>query len=355
MTSLPTACFILALHVLLTLLPVVAGLLIATRFGMRDRLLLLSVGLCSLFVTGYLTFWIFWASATAGRIFTILLTPALVVLVVWLSVRLRRHLKPIGSDLLRPSLLWVASSLLIFSLGSMYASSRILTSTAESRFVAALPIDNEVPLILANALRGSAPAARSSPLWSMGFERSAAPTSRRLPLTRSPVARLGYTGHPLRGRRHLAPRTLDLWNMGPPCHRQSTCAPRRARIDGDRVFGFRPRQYLLHLAEALPGGLPRPARRSPPHSELPAIARLRARRGHGRRLGGRGAPRSRGQRPCASCVHHRHGDPTQEAVETVSYGCRCSPCRHPRVVDGLPAGNRPRLVTSSHVSRSPIR
>jgi hypothetical protein len=104
-------------------------------------------------VTGYLTFWIFWASATAGRIFTILLTPALVVVVVWLGVRLRRHLMSIGYDLLRPVLLWIASSLLIFSLGSMYPSSRILTSTAESRFVGALPIDNEVPLILANALQ----------------------------------------------------------------------------------------------------------------------------------------------------------------------------------------------------------
>jgi hypothetical protein len=151
--SLPTASFILALHVLLTPLPVVAGLLVATAFGMRDRLLLLSVGLCSLLVTGYLTFWIFWASATAGRIFTILLTPALVVVVAWLGVRLRRHLRAIGSDLLRPFLLWVASSLLILSLGSMYSSSRILTSTAESRFVGALPIDNEVPLILADALQ----------------------------------------------------------------------------------------------------------------------------------------------------------------------------------------------------------
>ncbi len=80
---LSSAIFILVVHVLLTLLPVVVALLIATAFGVRDRLLLLSIGLCGLLVTGYLTFWIFWASATAGRIFTLVLTPALVVAVVW--------------------------------------------------------------------------------------------------------------------------------------------------------------------------------------------------------------------------------------------------------------------------------
>ena len=156
MTTLPTALFVLALHVLLTLIPIVAGLLIATALGVRDRLLLLSIGLCSLLVTGYLTFWIFWASAAAGRIFTIFLTPALVVVVVWLGVPRRSDLKKIGSEFLPPFLLWVTSSLLIFSFGAMYTAGPTLTTTAESRFVpGGLPIDNEIPLILANALQSS--------------------------------------------------------------------------------------------------------------------------------------------------------------------------------------------------------
>lgn len=149
------AILIVAVHVLLTVLPVVAGLAVASALGVRDRLLLLSIGLCSLLVTGYLTFWMFWADATVGRIFALLLTPALAVVVALVGVPMRKHLKTIGSDLLRPFLLWVVSALLIFSLGSMYPSSRILTSTAKSRFVPALPIDNEVPLIVANALQAS--------------------------------------------------------------------------------------------------------------------------------------------------------------------------------------------------------
>jgi hypothetical protein len=152
-TTLPTAIFVLTVHILLTMLPVVAGLAVAMAFGVKDRLVLLSIGLCSLLVTGYLTFWIFWASAAVGRIFTIILTPALVVLVAWYGVPMRRELKTIGSELLRPFLLWVESAVLIFSLGSMYQSSPNLASTAESRFLPALPIDNEVPLILANALQ----------------------------------------------------------------------------------------------------------------------------------------------------------------------------------------------------------
>lgn len=155
MTNLPSALWILAVHILLTLLPIVAGLLIATTFGVKDRLLLLSIGLCSLMVTGYLTFWVFWANAAAGRIFALLLTPALVAAVVWLGVPRIGVLKEIGLAFWQPLLLWVASSLLIFSFGAMYTSSPQLTTTAQSRLVAGLPIDNEIDLILANALQSS--------------------------------------------------------------------------------------------------------------------------------------------------------------------------------------------------------
>ncbi len=155
MTNLPSTLTILAIHILLTLLPIVAGLLIATTFGIKDRLLLLSIGLCSLMVTGYVTFWVFWASATAGRIFSILLTPALVVSLVCLGAPRLIVLKELCSEFWQPCLLWVASSILIFSFGAMYTSSPQLTTTAQSRLRAALPIDNEIDLILANALQAS--------------------------------------------------------------------------------------------------------------------------------------------------------------------------------------------------------
>lgn len=155
MTNAPSVLIALATHVLLTLLPIFAGLLIATKFGVKDRLLLLSIGLCSLMVTGYLTFWIFWASAAAGRIFAILLTPALVVAVIWLGVPRLMVLKELCSEFWQPILLWVASSLLIFSFGAMYTSSPQLNTTAQSRLVSGLPIDNEIDLILAKALQSS--------------------------------------------------------------------------------------------------------------------------------------------------------------------------------------------------------
>lgn len=156
MISLPTAVFILVLHILLTLLPIVAAILIATAFGVRDRLLLLSLGLCGLMLDGYLTFWIFWASPAVGRIFTIALTPGLVIVVVWLGVPRYWFLKQLGSEYFRPLFLWVASSLLIFSFGAMYTSSQTLTASAESRFVPwVLPSDNEIPLIVADALQSA--------------------------------------------------------------------------------------------------------------------------------------------------------------------------------------------------------
>ena len=153
MTSLPQALWIFAVHILLTMLPVVAAYLVATAAGVTDRLLQLSLGLCGLMVTGYLTFWIFWASPAAGRIFAILLTPTLVVVVIWFGFRLRSQIGAMGAELLRPILVWVAGSVLIFSLGTMYTSGPNLTTTAESRYVAALPIDNEIPLILSTALQ----------------------------------------------------------------------------------------------------------------------------------------------------------------------------------------------------------
>jgi len=152
-TSLPTALSGFLVHVFLTALPIVTGILVAFAFGVRDRLIILSLGLCSLLGTGDLTFWIFWASPTLGRVFTLLLTPALVVVVGSLGYRARAHLNDLGTVVLRPFLVWVAGSILIFSLGSMYPSSRVATTTAESRFLSALPIDNAIPQILANALQ----------------------------------------------------------------------------------------------------------------------------------------------------------------------------------------------------------
>jgi hypothetical protein len=154
-TTVASALIILAIHIALTLLPIVAGLLIAAKFGVTERLILLSIGLCSLMVTGYLTFWIFWASAAAGRTFSLLLTPALLVVVVWLGVPRLTVLKELGSEFWPPFLLWVTSSLLIFSFGAMYTSSPQLTTTAQSRILAGLPIDNEIDLILANGLQSS--------------------------------------------------------------------------------------------------------------------------------------------------------------------------------------------------------
>jgi hypothetical protein len=124
-------------------------------FGIKDRLLLLSIGLCSLMATGYVTFWVFWADAAAGRIFTLLLTPALAVVVAWLGTPRRTVLKQMALHFLPPLLLWVTSSVLIFSFGATYTSSPTLTATASSRFVPGLPIDNEIDLILANALQSS--------------------------------------------------------------------------------------------------------------------------------------------------------------------------------------------------------
>ncbi len=153
LTSLSSAIAILVVHIVLTTLPILAGLIVATALGVRDRLLVLSIGLCGLLVTGYLTFWIYWANASAGRVFAILLMSAVVVVIAWLGLRTRAQLKSIGRELLPPFLLWVASSVLIFSVGAMHPSSQTVTKTAESRFVVNLPIDNEIPLIVANALQ----------------------------------------------------------------------------------------------------------------------------------------------------------------------------------------------------------
>ncbi|MDT4958060.1 MAG: hypothetical protein QOD31_1859, partial [Pseudonocardiales bacterium] len=62
---------LVAEHLALTLLPIAAGVLVAVSCGIRDRVVLLLIGLGTLGVLGAATFWVYRSSPRVGRWFAV--------------------------------------------------------------------------------------------------------------------------------------------------------------------------------------------------------------------------------------------------------------------------------------------
>lgn len=145
----------------LTLLPVISGVLVSRRLGVRSTPWSLLIGLCALGVAGYVDFWAYFLSPGAGRVvanalWVVLALAGLAAAATLLKGRSVREALP--AQLVVPALLLVLVTLGAEGVGFGHAGvNQPLGDNARQRFLSVpdLPIDydNQIPLILANAVR----------------------------------------------------------------------------------------------------------------------------------------------------------------------------------------------------------
>lgn len=135
---------ILALHLALTALPLVAATLLAARLGLRSTPLMLAVGLAASGVVAMLGFWAFYADPLVGKSFSYLVPLGSLALIADCL-----HGGRIERDLLRslttPLALWALGSAFLVFLGFLHGGTGEPLQMAQTRFSIQLPPDNMIP------------------------------------------------------------------------------------------------------------------------------------------------------------------------------------------------------------------
>jgi hypothetical protein len=149
-----TLLVLTSVHLLVALTPIAAGVAAAMAFGVRSRLLLLMFGLSALGVLGALTFWTYLFSPTLGRpvaLSILLLCLAYVIQRTRIEYRARRlsQLK----DFAPPVAVFATSCVFNVFLGYLRGGLNLADATAQYRYVARLPVDNRLPLVLAQQVQ----------------------------------------------------------------------------------------------------------------------------------------------------------------------------------------------------------
>jgi hypothetical protein len=135
---------VLALHLVLTGLPIAAAMLLAAALGVRRTPLLLAIGLAASGLVAILAFWAFYASPLLGRTFGYLIAfGSLALLVACLGAG--RIDKGLLWDLATPLALWALGSAFIVFLGFLHGGSGEPLAMASTRFSSQLPSDNVMP------------------------------------------------------------------------------------------------------------------------------------------------------------------------------------------------------------------
>ena len=140
--------WMLAEHLLLTGLPGLAAVVLATRRGLRSTPLLLALALAASGCVAMLSFWLFYADPLVGETGSFLVVLAAIAAIVWAW---RRGLE---WDALRPlavpAALWALASAFVLFLGFVHGGTAEPLTTAASRFSHPLPGDNFLPLYFAD-------------------------------------------------------------------------------------------------------------------------------------------------------------------------------------------------------------
>lgn len=142
-------------HFSLLILPAMTVCILAVRREIHDLLLLMLIALSTIGITGYLSFWIFFASPAAGHIFAYTLPPVSIGFSVFFLGKCDTSEKAALRKLVAPAVLVCLSSLFIVSLGFLYGGLDDSISTAQVRFSHPLPADNVLPLIFADGVRSN--------------------------------------------------------------------------------------------------------------------------------------------------------------------------------------------------------
>lgn len=140
---------LLALHLLLTALPIVAAMLVAGHRGVRSVPILLCLGLAVSGGAAMLAFWAYYGDRTLGETFSYLVLLGSVLTIGWSLYQgdVVRHL--LGS-LAAPLALWALGSAFLLLLGFVHGGAEFPLQTTSTRFYGPLPSDNFIPDFFAN-------------------------------------------------------------------------------------------------------------------------------------------------------------------------------------------------------------
>ncbi len=146
---------LLGLELVLLSIPFLAVAALAVRSGFRSQLAIWIAGLSGLSLAAYLAFWVYLVSPTLGWIYSVavLIAAAGTCLVSWR--RLQAAEKAALRELWRPGALVAGFSLYVSSLGFIYGGLGQPLTVAANRFSHQLPVDNGLPLLLAQTLLAS--------------------------------------------------------------------------------------------------------------------------------------------------------------------------------------------------------
>jgi len=135
---------VLALHLVLTGLPIVAAMLAGAALGVRRVPLLIVFGLAASGLVAILAFWAFYASALFGRTFTYLV-PLGSLLLSAVCLRGGRVQRGLLRELATPLGLWALGSAFLLFLGFLHGGTADPLGMASTRFSSQLPSDNLMP------------------------------------------------------------------------------------------------------------------------------------------------------------------------------------------------------------------
>jgi hypothetical protein len=134
----------LALHLVLTALPMVAAMLLAAALGLRRTPLLLCAGLAAGGLVALLSFWAFYASVMVGKTF-IYLVPLGSLLLIAACLRSGRVDRGLLRELATPLGLWALASAFLVFFGFLHGGTGDPLNMAALRFSSQLPPDNVIP------------------------------------------------------------------------------------------------------------------------------------------------------------------------------------------------------------------
>ncbi len=110
-------------------------------------------GLAAVAGSGYLAFWLWFFSPRVGHLYSFLLPFAAASALVWAIAKLDAQGRRALRSLATPAALMFGASLLVLATGFVYGGLRDALDTAGTRFTHALPGDNMLPFVLAEAVR----------------------------------------------------------------------------------------------------------------------------------------------------------------------------------------------------------
>jgi hypothetical protein len=136
-------------HLLVTLLPGVAAVLVTARRGVQRPVLLAMTGLAVVGLVGYSSYWAWFAAPALGRAWTWTVLAVAVGAIIVARAELRR---PAVRPLVTVAALWVSGTFFVLFLGFLHGGTEHPLSIPVDRFSNPLPIDNLLPLSFANAI-----------------------------------------------------------------------------------------------------------------------------------------------------------------------------------------------------------